>query len=332
MAPVATHSRVGGLAERDVSAAPSVSVVIPTYHRPELVLRAVRTALDQTMADLEVITVVDGRDPATCEALATIADPRVRVHVPDRHLGNADARNAGVALARAPWVAFLDDDDCWMPDKLARQLAAATQASAAQPIVVCHMLARTTQGDLLWPRRLPREGEDWSEYFFCRRTPFTGEGMVTMSTIFTTRALVTAVPFSGGLAHLVDPDWLLRALRRPEVDMTFVAGSAPLIVWHIEHDRPRITNQRQWTTAYEWARRNRDLFSARGYAAFVLHVIGSNAAVQGDSRAFLPLMREARRHGQPALVDVASHVANFVLPARVQRRVALWYGRATARG
>jgi len=315
-----------------VSASPAVSVVIPTFHRPELVLRAVRSALDQTMADLEVITVVDGRDAATCETLATVADRRVRVHVPARHLGNADARNAGVALALGPWVAFLDDDDIWMPDKLERQLAAATRATAAQPIVVCHMLARTERGDLKWPRRLPRQGEDWSEYFFCRRTPFTGEGMVTMSTIFTTRALLTDVPFSSGLAHLVDPDWLLRAVRRPGVEMMFVAGAAPLIVWHIEHDRSRITNRREWTAAYDWGRRNRGLFSSRGYAAFVLHVVGSNAAIQGDSRAFLTLMREAYQNGRPALVDVVSHVANFMLPTPVQRRVALWYARATARG
>ncbi len=144
-----------------MGAIPSVSVVIPTYHRPDLVLRAVRSALDQTMADLEVIVVVDGRDAATCDALLTIADARVRVHVPDRHLGNADARNAGVAIARAPWVAFLDDDDVWMPAKLERQLSTATAVSAPRPIVVCHMVARNAHGDRTWPRRLPEPGEDW---------------------------------------------------------------------------------------------------------------------------------------------------------------------------
>ncbi len=308
---------------------PSVSVVIPTYHRPDLVLRAVGSVLDQTMADLEVIVVVDGRDAATCDALSTITDSRVRVHVPDRHLGNADARNAGVSIARAPWVAFLDDDDVWMPKKLERQLATATNASSPTPIVVCHMIARNARGDMKWPRRLPRPGEDWSEYFYCRRTPFTGEGMVTLSTIFTSRALLAEVPFSSGLAQLVDPDWLLRALRTPGVAMIFVPDPEPLIVWHIEHDRPRITNRRDWTAAYDWGRRNRDLFSSRGYAAFVLHVVGSNAAAQRDRRSFFPLLQEAHRNGQPALVDVASHVANFVIPPTVQRRVAMWYARAT---
>ena len=309
---------------------PSVSVVVPTYHRPDLVLRAVRSVLDQTLTDLEVIVVVDGRDTATCDALTSITDARVRVHVPDRHLGNADARNAGVAIARAPWVALLDDDDVWMPKKLERQLATATQASSPQPIVVCHMLARNARGDRKWPRRLPRQGEDWSEYFFCRRTPFTGEGMVTLSTIFTSRALLVEVPFSSGLAHLVDPDWLLRALRTPGATMIFVPDPEPLIVWHIEHDRPRITNRRDWTAAFEWGRRNRDLFSPRSYAAFVLHVVGSNAAAQGARRSFFPLLQEARLRGRPAPVDLASHVANFVLPASVQRRVAMWYARATA--
>ena len=87
-------------------AGPLVSVVIPTFHRPTLVGRAVRSVLAQTVADLEAIVVVDSRDDETVSALGTIRDARLVVHVPDRHLGNADARNAGVALAHAMEDAF----------------------------------------------------------------------------------------------------------------------------------------------------------------------------------------------------------------------------------
>jgi glycosyltransferase involved in cell wall biosynthesis len=313
-----------------MAAAPRVSVVIPTFERPDLVQRAVRSALAQTVADIEVIVVVDGRDPATMDALRAIDDPRLRVHVPDRHLGNAEARNAGVRLARAPWVAFLDDDDTWLPDKLASQLPVAERAAHPHPVVGCRFIARNEAGDVVWPRRPPRPGEDWSEYFFCRRTPFTGEGMVITSTILAGRDLLLAVPFTSGLERHVDPDWLLRAARHPGVALEIAPGVEPLAVWHIEDRRHRITTARDWRASLEWCRANRMLFTDRAYAAFVLHVVGYAAARQGAWVAFPLLLREAVGNGRPALVDLASHAANFLLPAGLQRRVAAVYGRRRA--
>jgi len=309
---------------------PEVSVVIPTYKRPQLVRRALESVLAQTMANLELIVVVDGLDAETRESLGAVRDGRLTVHVPDRRLGNADARNAGVALARAKWVAFLDDDDAWLPRKLERQLPVAQRAACAHPIVSCRVVVHGQFGDMVWPRRLPAPGEDWSEYFFCRRTPFTGEGMITMTSILTSRALLSQVPFASGLTRHVDPDWVLRASRHPGVCVAFVPDDEPLVVWYMEHDRPRITTQPDWSASLEWCRRNRPLFTRRGYAAFVLHVVGSSAAAQHAWRAFPLLLGEAMRHGKPSAVDVASHVANFCLPAVVQRRVAAWYAKAIA--
>jgi glycosyltransferase involved in cell wall biosynthesis len=306
---------------------PAVSVVIPTYRRPHLVPHAVRSALAQTAGDLEVIVVIDGRDDETRDALGAIADPRLSLLVPDRHLGNADARNAGVARAHGSWIAFLDDDDTWLPPKLERQLEASRTATTPRPIVSCHLLARHETGEMVWPRRLPRAGEDWSEYFFCRTTPFTGEGMVIHSAMMAPRDLCAEVPFSSGLDRHVDPDWLLRALRLPGTSLTFPRDTDPLVIWNIERSRPRITMQRDWEGSLRWCRARRDLFSDRGYAAFLLHVVGSNAAAQHAWRAFGSLLLEAFRDGRPAVVDVASHVANFTIPASVQQRVATWYAR-----
>ncbi len=307
--------------------APLVSVIIPTFHRPGLVGQSVRSVLAQTVRELEVIVVVDGRDDDTVSALGGINDPRLVVHVPDRHLGNADARNAGVTIARAPWIAFLDDDDDWFPHKLERQLPVAQRAAAdAHPIVSCRVLIRTGRGTMVWPRRTPDPGEDLSEYFFCRRTPFTGEGMVTTTSILTTRALMINVPFASGLTRHEDPDWVLRAVLHPGAYLQFVEDREPLLTWNMEHDRPRISTRPDWLASAGWARSNRTLFSKRGYAAFLLHVASSAAAAQHAWSAFPRLLIDAVRGGRPRPLDVASHVANFCVPAAVLRRVAAWYG------
>jgi glycosyltransferase involved in cell wall biosynthesis len=100
-----------------------VCVVVPTRDRWPLVDRAVRGALGQEGVAVRVVVVDDGSSPRVPVAGA-LADPRVTVVRRDRSSGVASARNAGIARAREPWTAVLDDDDLWSPAKLAAQLAA----------------------------------------------------------------------------------------------------------------------------------------------------------------------------------------------------------------
>ncbi|HUG39951.1 MAG TPA: glycosyltransferase family A protein [Longimicrobiales bacterium] len=108
----------------------TVSVVVPTRDRASLLRRAVLSALAQTAPPLEVIIVDDASTDDTPDAAARLAqeDPRVRTLTVPEAAGAAAARNRGVAVARGDWVALLDDDDEWLPEKLALQLHAAAAA------------------------------------------------------------------------------------------------------------------------------------------------------------------------------------------------------------
>ncbi len=97
---------------------PRVSAIITTCARSHLVGHAVRSALGQTLRDIEVVVVVDGPDTATQRVLAGMRDERLRVHICPERGGQAAAINKGVAIARGAWTALLDDDDEWLPDKL----------------------------------------------------------------------------------------------------------------------------------------------------------------------------------------------------------------------
>ncbi len=99
-----------------------VSVIIPTYNRAGLVQEAVASVLAQTWRDFEVLVVDDGSTDGTFEALAPYAS-RLRLLRRESRGGVSAARNTGIAAAQGEWLAFLDSDDLWRPEKLARQLA-----------------------------------------------------------------------------------------------------------------------------------------------------------------------------------------------------------------
>jgi glycosyltransferase involved in cell wall biosynthesis len=100
----------------------AVTVVMPSYDAAAFVGEAVESVLAQTIADWELIVVDDGSTDGTPEIVAGYDDSRVRL-LPIEHSGlPAVARNRGLALSESRYVAFLDADDVWLPDKLARQL------------------------------------------------------------------------------------------------------------------------------------------------------------------------------------------------------------------
>lgn len=112
------------------SADPEITVVIPTRDRWELLQTTLTCALGQVDVAHEVVVVDDGSADVTSARLRCHPDPRLRVIRHASSMGVARARNAGIAGARGEWLAFLDDDDLWAPNKLAAQLAAARSAGA----------------------------------------------------------------------------------------------------------------------------------------------------------------------------------------------------------
>ena len=101
---------------------PTVSVIIPTYNRAHLVGRAIRSVLNQTYQDFELIVVDDGSTDNTEEVVKGFNDDRIRYICHDENKGGSAARNTGIKIALGEYIAFLDSDDEWLPEKLRRQI------------------------------------------------------------------------------------------------------------------------------------------------------------------------------------------------------------------
>jgi glycosyltransferase involved in cell wall biosynthesis len=117
--------------------APLVSVILPTHNRSGLLVRAIRSVLGQTYANLELIVVDDASTDDTADVVQSFGDARLRYLRLDRNSRAAAARNVGIRAARGELLAFQDDDDEWLPQKLERQVAAMAKAPADVGLILC---------------------------------------------------------------------------------------------------------------------------------------------------------------------------------------------------
>jgi len=118
---------------------PLVSVVIPTYNRRRKILHAVQSVLDQTYSAIEVIVSDDASSDGTESVLREFIqrqDRRIRYVRSEANCGVSAARNRGISLARGEYIAFLDSDDSWDPQKIERQVQVA-QTLGPHAFVFC---------------------------------------------------------------------------------------------------------------------------------------------------------------------------------------------------
>lgn len=120
------------------NAKPLISVVIPTYNRPELLKMAIKTVLDQTYKNLEILVIDDASNVNNQKIIDYFDDSRIIFFKNKTRKGGGYSRNVGIKNANGRFIAFLDDDDEWMPKKLEEQLKAFDDSNVS--LVTCYSL------------------------------------------------------------------------------------------------------------------------------------------------------------------------------------------------
>ena len=176
-----------------------VSCIVPVWNGGEYVAAALRSIVNQTYGSIEILVVDDGSDDGSAD-IALRACPRATI-VRQVHAGPGAARNRGVALGRGRWLAFLDAEDLWHREKLARQLAALEQLPH-HGLSLAHMRN-------FWSPELPESVRRRHADLVCQAWPG-----VTCSTLVVRRKVFDQIgPFSETLPTGEDRDWLTRADR-----------------------------------------------------------------------------------------------------------------------
>ncbi|WP_436704550.1 glycosyltransferase family 2 protein [Geodermatophilus sp. CPCC 205761] len=294
-----------------------VCVVIPTRNRPDLVLRAVSSALAQRLSPAEVLVVVDGPDEATETALAGVDDPRLRVLPLPRSGGAAGARNAGVRATGREWIAFLDDDDEWSVDKLERQFRHVRENGVEGPVVYATGVEwRTDDFTFHYPRRSPRPGERVADYLFVRAHP--GEGMLAVPTLLLRRELALAHPIPEHLRTHEEYDWFLDLDRN---GCSFSVALEPLTTVHAPAVRSSVSTDAGWQSSLAWALARRAELGERAFSSFCLTDVARSARRAGGPRLFAAVLGMAVT-ARPLPRDVARFLVIWFVPQELRWRLS----------
>ena len=230
----------------------SVSVIIPTTLRPTLE-RAVASVRAQRYPGgrIELVLVADVPPDVLAEAPpARLADADVVVCTGGVRNGGF-ARQLGVERSTGRWVAFLDDDDEWVPDKLERQVAAARRSGGTHVAVSCQRreVARTGVTSRPVPT-VPFDGaRPVEDYLFRSRGPTAGRASLPTSTLLVSRAGAAAVPWRADLRRHQDWDWLVRFSRLPGARLTQL--EQPLVLAHMG-SAGSISASTDWQSSLSW--------------------------------------------------------------------------------
>lgn len=301
------------------------SVVIPARDALPLLLEAIDSALAQTLPPAEIVVVDDGSSDGTAEAVASRYARHPEVRLLSGRFGSAGAaRNAGWRAATRPWIAFLDADDIWFPEKLA------TAAAALESFPVADWFF--SDGTFK-----PLDGAEWRSWLAAYaeiREPYVGRpiaellevNFILTSSVVVRRSLLESLGgFDPDMTHAEDIDlWIRMARRSPAT-----AGLRPLVRY--QHQQGGLTRQieRRLMGDVELFRRlARDpelpaamRRRARRREALAYFKLASRALRSGDRRATWSRLAKAWMFPERALPVTALAVASL-LPQSVLRLLA----------
>ncbi|MBL6456667.1 glycosyltransferase family 2 protein [Belnapia sp. T6] len=291
--------------------APLVSVVVPCFNRAHLIPELLATVRGQTLPDWELVIVDDcSTEDLAAAVQACGPDPRIRLIRHESNRGAPAARNTGVAAARGRFIAFLDSDDSWRPEKLARQAEAVLAASDPDTIVcVTRTLVVLPEGrQIIRPLEGPRPGRSFGEFLY------NDGGFFQSSAIFLAARLARQIRFREDLGQMEEH---LFFMELGASGAAYLLVPEPLTIWHNDERPDRITH------ADDLAKWRRIMRQFEEHAAPLLppHVLlaGEARFLSGHLWKAAPLesvglLLRAWRHGALSARQVAALFCRNALP------------------
>jgi glycosyltransferase involved in cell wall biosynthesis len=293
----------------------SVSVILPTFNRPQLTLRAVRSVLAQTWKNFEIIVIDDGSCSDQVFPIELIDDQRVRMIRHPANLGVSAARNTGVKESSFPLIAFLDSDDRWLPDKLASQISTYEKhGSETNTLVYSSYYSEQGKRQTIYPLTSWKRNQALSDFLFL------DYGSIHTSTWLTSRTLLQQFPFDVHLSQCEDWDLLL---RMEAAGVHFLWCKFPAVIHNCDLRQDRLSTRLRKDFYSTFMRNNIKRLTPKSYV--VLESVLLKATARGSLRIGLQdhIRHFLRAPGLNRLARIRLVFTYLVRRCTVKARLAL---------
>ena len=255
---------------------PFVTVVIPVYNREGKVGSAIKSVLNQSYDDFELIVVDDASRDDSVKVVKSFDDSRLRTVVHSENKGGSAARNSGIDAAKGEWVAFLDSDDIWMENKLERSIeeldSVERRGDSERAVVFSSLLMETPESTVEIPTRAPKQGETIREYVAM------GYGLVHTITMMMRTEFAREVRWDEDLPVGQDADF---SMRLDAAGATFYYIDEALAVWQ-RTGADHVSGSTNYRAGVKWLERNPELLTERQQARYLGATLSRRAIRAGE--------------------------------------------------
>ncbi|MFH1744859.1 MAG: glycosyltransferase family 2 protein [bacterium] len=208
---------------------PKVSVIIPTYNRPDLLPKAVQSVLNQTYQDFEIIVVDDGQEKSAENIIRQFSNKRIRYIKHKERRGGSAARNTGIKNSQGKYIAFLDDDDEWVAEKLEIQTKQFEKTS--DDVGFCFSAVKNIYGDKEQISFVPEGVGDYFEMALKKM-----KGFLTVTLIIKRNVFGKVGLFDEKFPSHQEPDLMIRVSK----NFKGLGINKPLVSINMSDDHERI--------------------------------------------------------------------------------------------
>jgi len=244
------------------SSFPLVSIIIPTYNREKLLVRAVESIFNQTYQNIEIIIIDDNSSDNTEAIIKELNRENIKYFKHTRNTGGGGARNTGIMNANGEFLTFLDSDDEYVRDKIEIQVNYFLNSKLDdKTILFAPVIMNNGNNTVTIPKYYDIEDLDIVDYLFVK------DGLMQTNTLFLKSDFAKRILFDNSLRKHQDYDFVIRASK---LGAKFVMTKKPLTIWHTDIRADRMGQKSEYTYSYQWLKNNQTSFSNQAYKLFIM--------------------------------------------------------------
>ncbi len=244
---------------------PKISAIVPVYNRVNFISRSIESILEQSYPAYEIIVVDDASTDGSPDVAESIVDERIRVIRCAQNRGGAVARNVGIDAARGDYIAFLDSDDTWLPEKLMQQVKLLnTVDDKARTICYSNLEIITERSRKIWNKKLYDSSKNISDYLISE-----SQAMQT-STLLISSGFAREIRFDERLRNHQDWDFIFRAKT---AGAKFLGTLSVLVRYENSFTAGRISSKKGTADSLFWLELAAPMMTERALATFYAGVL-----------------------------------------------------------